>query len=96
MIVVLKAEFLLFLSFILSDVLVILLFQFYFVVVVSLSWGKQFEVMLYISLILLSHRKILMYLAVTLLFLTMWEVQSPFYSIYGNIEQNLLVKSKYI
>lgn len=71
MIVVLKAEFLLFLSFILSDVLVILLFQFYFVVVVSLSWGKQFEVMLYISLILLSHRKILMYLAVTLLFLTM-------------------------
>lgn len=71
MIVVLKAEFLLFLSFILSDVLVILLFQFYFVVVVSLSWGKQFEVMLYISLILLSHRKILMYLAVTLLFLPM-------------------------
>lgn len=71
MIVVLKAEFLLFLSFIFSEVLVILLFQFYFVVVVSLSWGKQFEVMLYISLILLSHRKILMYLAVTLLFLPM-------------------------
>lgn len=71
MIVVLKAEFLLFLSFIFSEVLVILLFQFYFVVVVSLSWGKQFEVMLYISLILLSHRKILMFLAVTLLFLPM-------------------------
>lgn len=53
-----KAEFLLLITFILSEVLVIVPFQ--FLIFISLNWGKRFGVMLNVSLILGSHRKALM------------------------------------
>lgn len=70
-----KAEFLLLISFILSEALMTVPFQFFFFF--FLNGEKQFGVMLNVSLILGSHRKARMYLGVTpTLFTTMISAES--------------------